>query len=263
MINFYDSFERNVLIGRSSLQRFFESLHRFSLRGMNYDQVSTPKSSGELYVLKYLQNKLPRQSKLTLFDVGANVGEYAKLLCQYFPQSRVFGFEALPATYEILLQNIKRDDQIFPVNKALGSTKEKRSFYTDGAGSGLSTFFPMESITSQHIMQEITIEIETIDSFCLDNQIEKIDFLKIDVEGFELEVLKGAKKMIADKRIQAIQFEFGKNHIKSGTHFYDFFEYLSEYKISRVLKDGLRPYKTYEAQHEIYLGANYFAELKN
>jgi FkbM family methyltransferase len=262
MIKLYDRFERKILIGNSKLQWLFESLHRFSLRGMNYDQVSTPQESGELFVLNYLKDRLRERNNLTLFDVGANVGEYAKLLTTLFPSANVYSFEAWPATFDILTNNVKKNKNIKCFNQALGSSVEEQSFYSDGAGSGLSTFYPLEELTPQNKLQKVIVPTTTIDLFCEVNGIDQIDVLKIDVEGFELEVLRGAEQLIRAGKILFIQFEFGRNHVKSGTHFYDFYKFLSAYKISRVLKDGLRLLENYQATQEIYLSANYFAELK-
>lgn len=58
MKKLYDRFERKILIGNRKLQWLFESLHRFSLRGMNFDQVQSIETSGELYVIVLLRKKL-------------------------------------------------------------------------------------------------------------------------------------------------------------------------------------------------------------
>ncbi len=260
--NMLDLFERKVLIGNSKFQRLFESLHRFSLRGMNYDQVQSLERSGELFVMNYLKEKLRSQKKPILFDIGANTGEYSKALATIFDECTIYSMEALPSTYEMLKQNLNTYKNITCVNTALGARKEEREFYSDGAGSHLSTFFPVGSLNNQRLEKTVT-SISTIDSFCTERKIERIDFLKIDVEGFELEVLTGAEKMIKGGKISNIQFEFGSNHIHSGAHFYHIFQILSDYKISRVLKNGLRHYVDYNKIQEIYLSANYLAERKD
>jgi FkbM family methyltransferase len=258
MNKLYDRFERKALIGNSKLQWLFESLHRFSLRGMNYNQV-TAEDSGEQFVINYLQKKLSKKNEIVLFDVGANIGEYSKALVNRFPKSRIYSFEALPSTFEILKNNLLSDKNIICINKALGNQRENRLIYTDGAGSGLTSFYPIESSKKTEMVSTSMI---TIDSFCQENNVEQIDFLKIDVEGFELEVLKGGKQMIESGKILNIQFEFGGTHINSETSFHKIFQFLSNYDISRVLKNGLRGYPQYSVNMEIYLSANYFAEIK-
>jgi FkbM family methyltransferase len=261
MKGLYDGFERKVLIGNSKLQRLFESLHRFSLRGMNYDQVQTVEDSGEMFVIDYIKKKVLGQKEIILFDVGANVGGYSKLLASRFVQSQIYTFEALPATFDLLTKNLATTKQVKCINKALGAKKEERLIYSDGAGSGLSSFYPVE-FSANKKLEATTVMVTTIDSFCQENDISQIDFLKIDVEGFELEVLMGATEMIRSGKIRNIQFEFGSNHVISGTHFHTIYQYLSDFNISRVLKNGLRSYESYSKYLEVYLSANYLAELK-
>jgi FkbM family methyltransferase len=259
MNKLYDLFERNVLIGNQKLQWLFESLHRFSLRGMNYDQVSTVQNSGELFVIDYLRRKTSSQQDVIIFDVGANVGEYSKTLSDKFPNGRIFSFEALPATFEILKGNLRTCENVTLVNYALGDQEETRAIYTDGAGSGLTSFYPRESMNQP---EAVHISVTTVDLFCEKNNISNIDFLKIDVEGFEFEVLKGAEKMISSGRVANIQFEFGENYLNTGIHLQTFFQFLSAYNVSRVLRNGLRRYEHFDKIWEVYSAANYLAELR-
>jgi hypothetical protein len=102
----------------------------------------------------------------------------------------------------------------------------------------------------------------TIDIFCLKNKINHIHFLKIDVEGHELAVLKGAAKMLENKQIDVIQFEFGAGNSFSKTFFLDFFKLLSPaYSIYRLLSDGFVPIHKYEADLELLI-LTYFVAVK-
>jgi FkbM family methyltransferase len=224
---------------------------------MNYDQVQSIDESGEVFVWGHLEGNLSSKQKPILIDVGANIGEYSKKLSAKFPQSHIYSFEALPSTFAILEKNLSGIKNITSINKALGSKQEERTIFTDGPGSGLTSFYSFGKNQTESIVSVITL-----DQFCQEHQIKTIDFLKIDVEGFEMEVLKGAKKMIDSKKILNIQFEFGGNHLGGGNSFYEVYEFLSNYKISRVLKNGLRQYGNYSKHLEVQLSANYLAELK-
>lgn len=107
------------------------------------------------------------------------------------------------------------------------------------------------------------VKMSTIDIYCKENNIDRIHFLKFDIEGHELNALNGANKMLKDKKIDIIQFEFGGCNIDSRTFFRDFFYLLKDnYTIYRILKDGLFEISKYKEQYEIFDTINYLAILK-
>ncbi len=104
------------------------------------------------------------------------------------------------------------------------------------------------------------IEVRALDDFCREQGVERIDFLKLDVEGHELAVLRGARRMLGAGTVSLIQFEFGPANIYSRTFFYDFWTLLSgAYDIYRIVPKGLAPIAYYGEQREIFLTTNYLA----
>ena len=111
-------------------------------------------------------------------------------------------------------------------------------------------------------MQE-TINLTTINIFCKQNKIKKINFLKMDTEGHELEVLKGASNLLNKNLIDFIQFEFGGCNINSRTFFQDYFYLLRDkFHIYRILKRGLHKITHYQEIYEQFLTTNYLAQSK-
>ena len=105
-----------------------------------------------------------------------------------------------------------------------------------------------------------TISLDTLDNYCRNNQIGHIDLLKLDVEGHELAVLRGAKKILEDAGIDLLQFEFGGCNIDSRTYFRDFYTLLSpKFRICRVLTNGLWPIEAYSESLETFTTTNYLA----
>lgn len=127
------------------------------------------------------------------------------------------------------------------------------------------TFSSQKEVTNaQFKSKEIEVEIKTLDQYCQENNIEEIDFIKIDVEGFEMNVFEGAKNLLLNNKIHAIQFEFGSQQVYSKNHFKDFYDLLSPHFILyRILKDGLEEIKIYEPKHEIFRYTNYLALRKD
>jgi hypothetical protein len=108
-----------------------------------------------------------------------------------------------------------------------------------------------------------TVSLRRIDDICRELAIERVDLLKLDVEGHELAALEGARDLLERGAIWAIQFEFGGTNIDSRTFFRDFWQLLSpQYTIHRILWDGLLPIECYHERLETFLGANYLAIIR-
>lgn len=244
------------LIARKSSQSFFEFLYWISLKGMNYGSANSPYSSGEEWVLKFIKH-LYGDTKIHILDVGANEGQYANLINKYF-QENVFyyGFEPSQSSYRKLLGKNFPKNYIF-VNLALSDKKATSFLYFKKPGSVQSSLYA----NTEEVEKE-EIKLLTLDEFCLEQSIPKIEFLKIDVEGHELYVIKGTDKYIKEKKVDFIQFEFGANHVLARTFFNDFFNILNEYKIYRVLQNGLREVKP-TPMSEIFYTTNFLAVHKD
>lgn len=104
-----------------------------------------------------------------------------------------------------------------------------------------------------------SVQLTTIDAFCIQENISSIDFLKIDTEGHELSVLDGAKEMIGNGAVTVVQFKFNEMNIVSRVFLKDFFELLDDYNIYRIDKKGLLPLFPYSSNNEIFKFQNIVA----
>ncbi|MBX2932307.1 MAG: FkbM family methyltransferase [Chitinophagaceae bacterium] len=264
MYKIISRFVSNNFGGKVKYQPFFELLHRFTLMCMHYGKGSNVSTSGEMNVINFISKKL--QSKnVILFDVGANIGNYSKILLSEFSSiQQLYCFEPSTSTFEQLKINLNNKPITVLVNKGLGEIKEKLTLYSATKNSEIASIFPQKELLEKYgVMKEETIEIISLDEFCTEEKIAHIDFLKLDVEGYEISVLKGAKNMISSKAISYIQFEFGITNINSKTYFKDIWDILFEhYKIFRVVKDGLYEMKRYSYTYEIFQTTNFLAVLK-
>lgn len=255
----------NRVLGKKFLQKFFSWLLRFSLKGLNYGNGGDFKASGELNVLYFLKKKFEKEKSLVVFDVGGNAGKYSKELSAVFGEkATIHGFEPSQKTFQIYQNTTSGCNNIIANNFGLSDTVHQQTLYTDSEGSGLASVYHRK-LDHYGIAMDKTEEIQlsTIDHYCKTHEINRIHFLKLDVEGHELKALQGAEHLLANKSIDVIQFEFGGCNIDSRTYFQDFFFLLKDnYRLFRILKNGLEEMPSYNEMQEIFVTINYLAILK-
>jgi len=255
----------NAINGSKRFQNLFQYLFKSALTGMNYGNGGDFNESGELNVLKLLNLNLDKEKVITIFDVGGNVGNYSTILAEVFgSKATIHSFEPSKKTFEIFLETTKNIQNIIPNNIGLSDAENHQLLFTNKDGSGLASVYrrKLDHFGISMDMSE-EIKLSTVDMYCKANNINRIHFLKLDIEGHELRALNGAKEMINNKKVDYIQFEFGGCNIDSRTYFQDFYYLLEEnYKIYRILKDGLFEIKTYKETLEIFITINYLAIKK-
>ncbi len=244
---------------KKSFQGFYSKLYHLGLYGMNYGVSGDINSNGEMHLLRTLRARITQKNPV-LFDVGANVGEYALLLGATFgPGARIYAFEPSTPTWEVLRKNLAHTT-IQAVNVGLSNATEEVKLYRSQELSSMASVYPRQ-LGDTTVKAYEMISLTTLDEFCAKEGIAFIDFLKVDVEGHELKVLEGATRMLSERAIRFIQFEFGGTNIDSKVFLRDFLNTLSpNYRVYRLVTDGLHPI-AYSETMEIFTYTNYFAEL--
>jgi FkbM family methyltransferase len=238
-----------------------------ALRGIGIYNYTSFELSGEKWLIKHIVKKMGRD--LIVFDVGANIGNYAKeIVSMGVSVDKIFAFEPHPVTYTELRKNVSDIGQITPCNMALSNTKGEMSLFDKAGNNGTSkASFSQEVFSEIYGLEaiEVKVNVDTLDDFCQSHSINYIDFLKIDVEGFELSVIQGAAEMIQNNRVGAIQFEFTQLNAIVGVFFREIYDLLSpNYKIYRMIPHGLMEIKEYDpTMCEIFGYQNYFAVCKS
>jgi len=258
---------KTSLFGRSRYQPFWERMHLLALQGMNICVGDGSIDSGELWVLEYINKRLPRDTPVVVFDVGANTGLYSTEIVQRFAANlRLYAFEPSRETYRSLAQRMSAYQNVECFNFGFGDREEATTLYTWAGMPGLSSVydrfhFQNNGLHGEHAHKsEETVRLTTIDDFCVERNIERIALLKLDVEGHELNILRGAADLIHSNGIDFVQFEFGGSNVDSRTFLHDFVDLLSPgYRLYRILKDGLALIEPYNERNEIFLYSNYLA----
>ncbi|MEO8772560.1 MAG: FkbM family methyltransferase [Ferruginibacter sp.] len=252
--------------------KYFSSwkyVYQIGLLGMGRMQGNPIEANGEINVIKMIVATV--NEKLVILDVGANKGQYSlHVMKQAFSGKKIdlHIFEPSSANIKILRDHfniIKYPGNKFFINQlALSDVNSQEFLYTDSAGSDLASLLNLKiPIRPFDNSKKEKIETMTLDNYFIKNDLKEVDFLKIDVEGAEYKVLSGGSKVIGERRIKNIQFEFGAGNITSRVFFYDFWELLSSaYNFFQVLSRGLVPVDEYSTDLEIFKTANYLLTLK-
>jgi len=209
-----------------------------------------------------LVQKLLRENSVFI-DVGANIGYYSLLAASIIKKGKIFAFEvdkrALNNFYENINLN-KLEDKIDVIEK-LVSDKDGYERFIVSSESEVNRIVG-ESENNKDFLKFPCIKL---DSFAKEKNISFIDFLKIDVEGAEYKVLKGAEELLKEKRIKYLLFEVNKNLKDYGKSKKDVFEMLSNfgYRIYKFVDGGdnfIEKLENFDSLSDET--RNYFASLK-
>ncbi len=237
----------------SALAGFGRSMNRL-YENRNHD----PESNGESVILKKLNSLSPE----IIFDGGANVGDYSLLASANCPDTKVFSFEPVKSTFDLLVKNISASKNIFPINFGLFSETMKREIQIYDSHTH-SSLYELKGVNYSATKTEL-IELVTGDSFMKQNEIDKVDFLKLDVEGAELDALKGFDIALKNKCVRMIQFEYGYINITSKNllaDYYDFFRKY-DYMIGKIYPKQIE-FRDYHFRQEDFIGPNFIAIHKS
>ena len=165
----------------------------------------------------------------TAFDIGANMGFYTIWFSKFIKNGHIHSFEPDERNYERLCKNI----EINRMTKLITAHKKAVSDVND------TILFSKGLDGENHILtgegknlETVRLEAITLDSFCFKSNVENIDYLKIDVEGFETSVLLGGAEMFRQKRIAIVQLELNQAILNSGKEITDILSLLESYDYS-------------------------------
>jgi len=162
----------------------------------------------------------PGTERLVVFDVGANIGEVTRQVAKRFSGATIHAFEPDPETFKILQANTNKIPSVFLNNCGLGAINGDLAFKVNDHND-MSSFLTPDAQSWGRIVGEITVPVRTVDAYCNEKRIERIDVLKTDTQGYDLEVLRGAQRMIREHRIQMICMEVNFSQLYKGQPRFD------------------------------------------
>ena len=251
------------LFGRRQFRRLNVLLFDLGTRGLGILNYQNPEISGES---DFLRRYLSDRKSPVVVDVGANVGAYTREVGRVNASARVFAFEPHPLTFERLASSLGNAANVRLYNYALGAEAGSSTLYdreSAGGSSHASIFRGVIEDIHHARAKSYDIDVRTLDQFVEEHRLERIDLLKIDTEGYELNVLRGGARTLGAGMVDAIQFEFNEMNVVSRALFRDFWELLPQYRLYRMLPRGLLSIDRYNPLRcELFAFQNIVAVLR-
>ena len=177
---------------KALLRKTLNHLHLDLTKNLEYDRLTS----------KIISKTVSSDS--SCIDIGAHKGEILDLFLKYAPNAKHFAFEPIPFLYENLKKKYSKTCNIYPI--ALSDNEGVTKFQFVKNAPAYSGILQRKYDIKNPEIEEIEVQLDTLDSI-LDEKL-KIDFIKIDVEGAEFSVLKGAKRTICTHKPYVL-FECG------------------------------------------------------
>ncbi|MFA4993860.1 MAG: FkbM family methyltransferase [Bdellovibrionales bacterium] len=211
--------------------------------------------NGERMVLR----RLASLDLKTIVDVGANEGDWTAMASAEVPNADIHAFEIIDETFALLSKKCASNEKIRCNNFGLFSRSGEINMHVYDASNTFSSHVNYPN-GAHH---EKVCPVRTGDDYVREKNVEKIDFLKIDVEGAEFDVLKGFSEAIDRKSIDVVQFEYGKVSIMTHILLYDFYGFFESkgYAVGKIYPEYV-DFRAYTLDDEDFLGPNYLACLR-
>ena len=224
----------------------------------NGDNNADMRTNGELVLM---QQVLP--AARVVFDVGANVGDWVREALLINTGAAYHCFEPSPTTYRTLVANTL-PSSVTTNDFGLGDNETVASLLVFGDNAGTNSLYRREGIDIEQVREE-SIRLMTLDMYCAERGIARIDFVKLDVEGHEFAVLRGACRMLSEGRINAIQFEYGGTNIDARVFLKDIWDYVhsanKNYCFFKLFSEGPRAMPKYQQIFETFKYSNWVIRL--
>jgi FkbM family methyltransferase len=207
----------------------------------------------------WLQSAVLSNGPKVVFDVGANKGEWIRYALRLNCELVGYAFEPAPSTFVKLRSQIQCN-RLHAHQMALSDVVGTLSLWHSEAYSNLTSIvYWSELHPDPSDVSQIEVPCVTGDKFCAEQQIRHIDFLKIDAEGYDFNVLCGFKNMLRNNQIDCIQFEYNEFSLRAGSSLRRFFSFLgNEFIIGRLLPNGIEVYE-YSSMLDDFHQSNYVA----
>ncbi len=165
----------------------------------------------EAELFKSMRERLRSLDFALIFDIGANVGQSTIRFRSELPEAEVWAFEPVRATFEEFSNRFRGDQKVRPFQLAFGAGAGEATMIAEGTSVGNRIVASVrEGLPSE------TVKVARGDDFLAEYGMPRVNYLKIDAEGHDLQVLQGFRRAMAEHQIDMVQMEVGLNPRNAG-----------------------------------------------
>lgn len=218
------------------------------------DFTNNPRTNGEYWLLEHVRRASPHPQ--VMLDVGANKGDWtahALKLTQASKEVHIHAFEPSLATRSMLAARFLESAAVTVQPYALSDASGEARFYSSEDGAGTNSLSPLSGLNVE------VVKLITIDGFLQQLEIETVAMIKIDTEGFDLLVLRGAEQSLRDGRIGIVQFEYNWRWLVNHASLRDVFDLTSDkpYRLGKLMRSSVEFYDQWHFELDRYFESNY------
>lgn len=246
----------NPVITNNYLREVFWRLGRKAYCMARGEPKNNPQTNGEYRLLSQVI-QCHKGKNVLFLDVGANKGDWT--VCAHDEARKtnvdlsVIAFEPCTGTRSILKTRVESLSSVRVSALALASSEGKANFYFSTPCAGTNSL----SAVSGHNSEPVTVT--TLDAFIEKASIDHLGMVKIDTEGFDFNVLQGAKKLLSAGRIDIIQFEYNWRWLLNHASLRDVFEFIKDkpYLVGKLTGNSIDIYDEWHFEMDRYFENNY------
>jgi FkbM family methyltransferase len=236
----------------------------FILNRARRDIPNNVKNDGELSLQRWVLNASPHREQIHVVDVGANVGEWSGAMILAARQANRYdnldlhAFE--PSLYTFARLSGELRNQHVTLNQLAISDQPGQSvLHVIAPGAGMNSLHRSHDTPDSTVTETVTMT--TLDEYADQTGLKQISLLKIDTEGNDMAVLRGARKLLASQRVSVIQFEYNRWWVYARSFLRDAFDLVQPlgYRIGKLTPWGVEFYPGWHSDLETFIQGNYVA----
>lgn len=236
---------------------------RFSLNRARLDVPNRPATNGEYALQRWLMRHVP--GRITALDVGANAGAWSQAMLRCAGDSGrahdldLHAFEPSGFTAERLRRVLPASAHVNRL--AMSDTDGEATMHVAFPGAGTNTLHPGTEGAVLAGTDTETVRTSTVDAYLQRAGIDQVCLLKVDTEGHDFFVLRGAERSFRAGAIAVVQFEYNHRWVHSRRYLKDVFDFLQPfgYRIGKLTPHGMESYDRWDAELETFVEGNYLA----